>query len=120
MMALALNWWKLVAGLILGALLCFPVAQCQGKREGERAAALRLEQANRRYLDQKARADDLASSQRLTDTIAVNRMERTLRDAIADTPDTAPDAVRVQLGCERLRQSGADSARLPAVCRSGG
>lgn len=114
--ALAARWWKLALGIVLGAVLCFPLAQCRGERIGKQEAALALEQANTRYLTQKARADDLAAEQRLTDTIAVNEQERNLRDAIADTPDTAPDAVRIRLGCERLRRAGTDPASIPA-CR---
>ena len=110
------RWWKLALGIVLGAVLCFPLAQCSGVKIGEQRAALRLEKANRDYLEQKARADELAAEQRITDTIAVNEQERTLRDAIADTPDTAPDAVRVQLGCARLRAAGTDTAGISA-CR---
>lgn len=89
--------------------------------EHARAAAA-LAKANHDFLEQKARADDLAARQRLTDTIAVTQRERELRDAIASTPDTAPDAVRIRLGCERLRRAAgsAHTANLPAVCRSGG
>lgn len=113
---LAARWWKLAVGAVIGALLCFPLAQCSGIKIGENRAALRLEKANSLYLQQKARADDLAAQQRLTDTIAVNQQEEELRDAIASTPDSAPDATRVRLGCERLRRAGQDTAGLPA-CR---
>lgn len=79
-----------------------------------------IAKANERYLAEKARADEAAAAQRITDTIAVSRREGELRDAIAATPDTAPDAVRIQLGCERLRRSaGGNSTSLPSVCRSG-
>lgn len=116
----AKSWWKLGLGVILGALLCFPLAQCRGEKIGQQKAALALERANRQFLEQKARADELAADQRLTDTIAVNRQEQELRDAIASTPDSAPDAVRIRLGCARLRAAGSSAADLPAVCRSGG
>ena len=119
-LAFATRWWKLALGIVLGAVLCFPLAQCRGERIGKQKMQLAIEQANTRFLTQKARADELASQQRITDTIAVNEQEEELRDAIADTPDTAPDAVRVQLGCARLRAADRGEADLPAVCRSGG
>jgi hypothetical protein len=115
------TWWKAGLGIIIGALLIFPLAQCKGEKIGQQRAALALERANRQFLEQKARADALAADRRLTDTIAVSNMEKGLRDAIATTPDTAPDAVRIRLGCERLRRApGTNPASLPAICRSSG
>ena len=84
--------------------------------DGVRHMQAEIDRANRQFLQQKARADELAANQRLTDTIAVNRQEQELRDAIAETPDSAPDHVRIRLGCERLRRAGTDTTRIPA-CR---
>jgi hypothetical protein len=118
---LAAKWWKFAVGAIVGALLIFPVAQCSGKKIGRQEMQLAVERANTAYLQQKARADEAAAAQRITDTIAVNRQEEALRDAIASTPDTQPDAVRIRLGCERLRRAnGGNSASLPPVCRPAG
>jgi hypothetical protein len=115
------NWWKLAAGLILGALICYPFALNSGKDAGRKEIQLQVETANRLYLEQKARADEIAAQQRITDQIAVNRQEEALRNAIRDTPDSAPDAVRIRLGCERLlRAAGGNSSALPAVCRPQG
>lgn len=106
---------RIGAILAIIAALCL-TSYCQGRSDGAAGWQLKLEQANRQFLEQKARADALAADQRLTDTIAVNALEKGLRDAIADTPDTAPDAVRIRLGCERLRRAGQDTSRIPA-CR---
>lgn len=114
------TWWKLALGVILGGILIAPLAHCDGRKVGRQQFQLALEKANRETLQEKARADELASAQRITDTIAVSRREGELRDAIAATPDTAPDAVRIQLGCARLRASGRSPATLPPVCGSGG
>lgn len=117
----ARSWWKAALGIVLGALLCWPVASCQGRKDGRAQMQLAVERANAKALEQSRRADAIAANQRLTDTIAVNQQERTLRDAIASTPDSAPDAARIALGCERLRRANRGrSADLPAVCRSGG
>ncbi len=103
--------------LALGALWGWGQMRYRAGVHDERVRAeLALEQANRRFLEQKARADQLAADQRLADTVAVNRQEQELLDAIDDTPDSAPDAVRVRLGCERLRQAGRDPSRI-AACR---
>lgn len=114
--AFAFQWWKLGVGVILGALLCFPLAQCRGEKIGKQKMELAIEKANTKALQEKARADDLASKQRLTDTIAVNRQEKELRDVVATIPDETPDRVRIALGCERLRRSGQSTAGIPA-CR---
>lgn len=118
--AILSRWWKLAAGMILGALLCWPVASCQGRKDGRLEMQAAIERANTQALQQKARADELAAERRITDVIAVNRQEQELRNAIADTPDSAPDAVRIRLGCERLRAAGTSAAALPAACRPGG
>lgn len=109
----------LVALIVFG--VTYPVARCDGVRDERSAGVARLEKANRAFLEMKARADELAANQRLTDTVAVNRQEQELRNVVAQTPDSLPDASRIALGCERLRRAhGAGSAALPAVCRPGG
>lgn len=111
-------WWKAIVGAVLGALLIWPVAQCSGKKIGVQQMQLAVANANTKALEQKNRADALAAAQRITDTIAVSAREKALRDAIASTPDSAPDAVRIRLGCERLRHAnGSNQATLPAACR---
>jgi hypothetical protein len=112
------------AAVALGVLILVAVIWWQIDRYGDsryqqgidemRAA---IEEANRRFEQQKARADGLAAERRLQDTMSINRQEEELRDAIASTPDTVPDAVRQRLACERLRRVNSESAaRIPA-CR---
>lgn len=109
--------YGVAALLVLGALWGWGQARYNaGVRDENVRAELALAEANQRFLEQKARADELAANQRLTDTIAVNRQEEELLDAIADTPDEAPDAVRVRLGCARLQREGRDTSGYPA-CR---
>ena len=114
--AAVLKWWKLGVGLILGALLCFPLAQCRGERIGQQKAALALERANTAFLQQKARADELASAQRLRDQRATDNLERNLADAVANIPDEVPTARRLARACAQLRSQGVDTAALPQ-CR---
>lgn len=110
-----LQWWKLALGFVLGAVLCFPLAQCRGERIGAQRAALALEKANNEALQQKARADEIAAEQRVTDLVAVNQREQELIDAIQQVPDSVPDAASVRLGCERLRRAS-PGAPLPPAC----
>lgn len=108
--------WKLILAAVAAVLLSYNVGSCVGYGNGKRAMQAAIDRANVEALRQKARADELAANQRLTDTIAVNRQEQELRNAIAQTPDTQPDAVRIALGCQRLRAAGTDTSRIPA-CR---
>ena len=114
------EWVRVVVVAFLVAAVSYPLGQCDGKRTERARWDAALQKANNDFLQQKARADALAAAQRLTDQIAVSQREKDLRDAIASTPDSAPDAVRIQLGCARLRAAGRDTADLPAVCRPGG
>lgn len=114
------TYWKFALILIAVAGLCSTLGYCEGKKAGRAQMQLAVERANTKALLEERRANELAAAQRLTDTIAVNRQEEALRDAIAEIPDTAPDAVRIRLGCERLRAAGTSAAALPAVCRPGG
>lgn len=116
--AFVATWWKVGVAALAAVLLSYQVGSCNGYANGKQAMETALAKANADYLQQKARADEAAATQRLTDTIAVNRQEQELRNAIASTPDTAPDAVRIALGCQRLRAAGTSAASLPAVCRS--
>lgn len=110
-------WWKAALGFILAAPLFFMLGQCDGKKIGRQQMRTAIAEANTRFLDQKARADALAADRRLDDTITVNRHEQELRNAIASTPDSAPDAARIALGCARLRANGTSEAAIPTVCR---
>ena len=109
--------WKAAVGLILGIILCWPVASCSGRADGRAQMRAALVQANIKALAAQRQADTLASQQRITDTTAVNRQEGALRDAIRSTPDTQPDPVRIALGCSRLRASGQDTAHISACNR---
>ena len=114
------EWLRILVVALLVAGITYPLARCSGEKSERARQTLLLEKANRLYLEQKARADTLAANQRLTDLIAVQQRERDLRDAIASTPDSAPDAVRIQLGCQRLRAAGRDTSGIPACSRPAG
>lgn len=113
------NWQILVAVIVLLPSV-FALGECDGRSVGRGQMQHAIDTANTKALQQQQRADTLASAQRITDALAVNHSTEVLRNAIASTPDTAPDAVRVQLGCARLRASGQDTTHIAACGRPGG
>lgn len=124
--ALVKRWWP--QALVIGGAVALLVAVLWVK--GQRDDARRERDAARTELSQAkadlalmrtdAAAKERAAVERGTDTAAVAAQTKELTDAIKTVPDTAPDAVRVALGCQRLRQAGrTPDADLPAVCRSG-
>ena len=110
------TWWKLGVGMVMGALMCFPLAYCEGKKAaGAQYKAARAE-ANVEAMKRGAAANEKAAEQRAKDATEITAKEKELIDAIESTPDTAPDTVRVKLGCQQLRAQGTDTSTIPA-CR---
>lgn len=106
--------------LIIGAavvlvVLAAGVAKC--RYDANLIKQDRLEQ-NAETLERKVDADSNASEQRRDDDATIARQEKELHDAVAKVPDSAPDAVRIKLGCERLRRAGQDISRFPACAGS--
>lgn len=110
------TWWKVGAAFVLGCLLTAPLAYCGGKKAAKAQYEAARAEANVEALKTNAKATEKAAEQRTRDATEVAAQEEVLIDAIQSTPDTAPDAVRVRLGCERLRAQGTDPAAFPA-CR---
>lgn len=107
----------IVTGLACIAL-CLPVGYCRGYEAARDKAEAEAALANVTALQRARTADEAAATERVADALSNAKHESELTDAIADTPDTAPDPIRVQLGCERLRASGRAEADLPTPCRS--
>jgi len=107
-------WWKAA----LGALVVFPFAfllgQCSGaerQREHEKAdRAIALAEA----VKQGAAASNTSAERSVVDAAEVADLKKELTDAVADLPDSVPDAHGVALGCARLRNAGEDVSKLPA------
>lgn len=115
-LTLARTWWKLAAGAALGALLCFPLAQCSGIKIGRQQMQHAIDVANTAALQQQHRADTLAANQRLTDQRTSDTLERNLADAVANIPDSVPTARRLARACAQLRAQRVDTTTLPQ-CR---
>ena len=113
--------WKALVGVLLGIILCWPVASCSGRADGRAQMRAALVQANMKAIAAQRQADTLASQQRITDTIAVSTREREMIDAVRQGPDSAPDDAARRLGCERLlNANGGNQAALPSACRASG
>ena len=108
--------WKALVGLILGIILCWPVASCSGRADGRAQMRAALVQANIKALAAQRQAEDLASRERLADQRATASLERNLADAVANIPDAVPNARRLARACAQLRSQGLDTANLPQ-CR---
>lgn len=117
--AFAGTWWRALVGFVIAAPLFFLLGQCDGRKSARAQADAARAEANVEAMKTNAGASEKAAEERVRDAATVTKQEEGLIDAIQDTPDTAPDAVRVRLGCERLRAQGADPATLPPACGSG-
>jgi hypothetical protein len=107
---------KIVGAVLITAGLCLPLGYCKGEQAANARHEAARALANTKALQIDAAAGESAAEERVQDALRVERLEEDLLDAISDTPDTAPDLVRVQLGCQRLREQGTAPADLPAVC----
>ena len=107
---------RLVAGIgvlfvvLIIALGLYAKGRSDANKRNEAAKAIAIAEAVK--LDSKAK--EHAATQRLKDAEQVADLKEQLTDAVAQVPDTVPDPVAVQLGCQRLRNSGADVSKLPA------
>jgi hypothetical protein len=110
------------AGIAAAALIALVWSwHARGEKIVDLTASLKLADAEIALLHTDAALKEVAAVERQADTAAIAASEKELVNAIAEVPDTAPDHVRVRLGCERLRQrAGGLDADLPAVCRPGG
>jgi len=109
------TWQTLaVSALLILAALTLGYAKgssaARAKADAERATANVVATTTARN------ADEVAAVERVDAALTIAKQKEDLTNAIASTPDTAPDAVRVALGCERLRQAGALDAGVPAIC----
>lgn len=100
----------------LSAALCFPLGYCEGRRASDARCEAARNLANTKALEMDAAAGVAASKERVADVLAIQNNEEELIDAISSVDDAKPDAVRVALGCERLRSQGTAQADIPAIC----
>lgn len=108
------NMWVMIGMLAAIGLLVFVYVKGRSDNARKVAAARAVAVAEAVTLD--ARADSKSADMRLQDAATVAALREELTDAVSQVDDTVPDPAAVALGCQRLRNSGADVSRLPA-CR---
>jgi len=113
-MTFLLTNWRMLAAAVLACLLCATLGYCEGRRAGMAAADVAIQRANVKALERNAAASEKASAERVSDAEEVIQIKKELEDAVAQIPDSVPDAHAVALGCERLRRAGRDTSSIPA------
>lgn len=112
------SWWKLGAGVILGAVLAFPLGQCSGARNQEAHEKADRAISITEALQQDTKAKEKGAAQALEDAATVADQTEKLANAVAALPDAVPSARRVRLMCEWMRNDpAADLSNLPVACR---
>lgn len=106
------NVW-LIAGL-LAVIGVLAFVYMKGKGDAEKRERARDAIAATEAVKSDTRANDKAASAVAVDALNRANAEKELTDAVAALPDSLPDPVAVQLGCQRLRQAGVSVADLPA------
>lgn len=112
-------WWKLGVGIVLGAVLIFPLAQCRGEKIGRTAERLEVQKAVNAALERDRRAREIADRQRVADDARTATTGEELKDAIEDAARVGADPA-IALACERLRRlPPRQRVSLPAECGRG-
>lgn len=114
LLAFGASWWKAAVGFLVAAPLFFILGQCEGRNTQRRIDDAARAEANVQAQKTNLVASEQAAAERVQDAATVTVKEEALIDAIQETPDTAPDAARVALGCARLREQGENIALIPA------
>ena len=104
--------WKLGAGVIAGALLCWPVASCHGENQADDANALRMEVAAEKARASAARAEAAANRADLARQKAAQARNDALQGIVNDegTNAVVGGAVGAVIGKLRRDAGGADKA----------
>jgi predicted lipid-binding transport protein (Tim44 family) len=106
------NVW-LIAGLI-GAVAFLAFVYARGRSDQAQREDARQAVAEAAAIASDTKADTKATAAQVEAAQVLAEKEGKLIDAVAEVPDTVPDAAAVRLGCERLRQAGISTADLPA------
>lgn len=114
------RWWKLGAGIVLGALLCMPLAYCKGKGDGkqvERAAWQRQADRIRLAAEQTARAADMvrASSQAVTSR-QISDERKEVDNVSASLPNRPVTDRQRARACIELRRQATRRGATPPAC----
>lgn len=104
--------WKLGAGIVAGALLCWPVASCHGESQADDKNALRIEVAAEKARASAARAEAAANRADLARQMAAQARNSELQGIVnhEGTDAIVGGATGAVIGKLRRDASGADKA----------
>lgn len=118
--AAVLQWWKAGLGLILGFVLCWPLASCQGERKGRAAEAnawaLKAADVARKAVEVQRVADAAWNVTRMRDLQILTRNRQEVDNALASIPDQALTPRQRARVCVELRRQNAPASAIAAAC----
>ncbi len=117
-MSLAATWWKAAAGFALGALLVFPLGQCEGAKVERQRTAARQAQAELAIERRNSSIKETSGAERAIDTAGVTARTKEQTDAVNRVPDARPGARTLSRRCVQLRQQHLDTSKLPECAGS--
>lgn len=97
---------KLVAGIVIGALLCYPVASCNGKRQATAAYAAKVEIAAAKVEHAAGQAELAATLSEMARSANTQKEVTELRKVVDDAKDDGPVGPATANLLERLRKNG--------------
>jgi hypothetical protein len=106
------NAW-IIAGLVM-LTIGFGWAYFKGRSDFAKQEKARDAIAAAEALKSDTKADAVATASEVKAAQVQAQKEKALTDAVAQVPDSVPDAAAVALGCARLREAGVSVADLPA------
>lgn len=111
------NVWLIVC--LIGALGVLLFAYMKGRSDFAKQERARDAIAVAEALKSDTKADAVATAAQVEAAQVQAEKEKVLTDAVAQVPDSVPDAAAVALGCARLREAGVSVADLPACGPAG-
>lgn len=99
--------WKLVAGIALGALLCFPLAYCQGKRDAKIVGAAKLEAASAKVERAATQAELAATLADMTRVAKTKEQAQEIKELIVEKASDDAAGPGMDAWIKRLRENAA-------------
>lgn len=101
----ARDYWKLIAALILGAVLCWPVASCQGRRSAEAHNSAKIIAASAKVTEAAAKAEIAAMAVDAVRRGQAKQVQDELRSVADDKGSTDLAGPGVTAVLDRLRKA---------------
>ena len=103
--------WKLPAAFLLGAVLCYPIASCQGRRSAEIAQSAKIIAASAKVTEAAAKAESAAILADMARSVNTAKEADELKKVIADVKSEAVAGPAVSAVLRELRQRRGGAAR---------